>query len=402
MADSSPGAVPVLPITLLSSAGFLSSAGARVVDPLMQAIATDFHRSVVEVSVVVAAFTLPYGLNQILLGPVADRYGKLRVLLGALIAYAIATGACGLAPSLGALTVLRAAAGGASAGLIPVALAYIGDMVPYNERQVMVGRLLTGVVIAQMTAGTLGGLFGQLLSWRGAFLLLSLTAVAVAALLAVRLRRLPDTPLAVRPASFRRHMATYRGYLACPGVAALLLSALIDGMVFTGSLPFLAPFLGKRFGLSYAAVGLLLACFGLGALIYTRMVKPMLERLGEPGLALGGGLCAAVALYAGIQGGRWWSFVPVEMLLGLGYFMLHGTLLARVTELMPGARSIGVACFIFVLFVGQSIGALAIGWLIGAYGFRFAFHVDAIGMLLLGLGLWRLLQRPLARRLSTA
>ena len=62
-------APPALPILLLAAAGFLSSAGARVIDPLLSVIALDFGTTVPAVSIVVAAYTLPYGLCQVLLGP---------------------------------------------------------------------------------------------------------------------------------------------------------------------------------------------------------------------------------------------------------------------------------------------------------------------------------------------
>src|SRR5690242_557239 len=136
-----------LPLGLLATAGFLSSAGARIVDPLLAVIARDFGTTVPHVSVVLAAFTLPYGLFQLILGPIGDRFGKLRLMLGALLAYAVITSACALASSLSALTVLRACAGGASAGLIPVCLAYIGDSVPYESRQATLSRFLVGVML---------------------------------------------------------------------------------------------------------------------------------------------------------------------------------------------------------------------------------------------------------------
>src|SRR5690349_12292949 len=97
--------LPSLPLGLLAAAGFLSSAGARIIDPLLAAIAHDFGTSVPAVSVVVAAFTLPYGLCQLVLGPAGDRFGKLRLMLLALLGYALFTGACGLARDLTALTV---------------------------------------------------------------------------------------------------------------------------------------------------------------------------------------------------------------------------------------------------------------------------------------------------------
>jgi MFS family permease len=124
MTRGNDGSRVALPLGLLAAAAFLSSGGARVIDPLLHAIATDFATTVPAVSIVVAAFTLPYGLCQILLGPLGDRIGKLRVILGALVAYAVATGACALAADLPMLTLLRVAAGAASAAVIPLGMAY--------------------------------------------------------------------------------------------------------------------------------------------------------------------------------------------------------------------------------------------------------------------------------------
>ena len=41
------------------------------------------------------------------------------------------------------LYVLRFATGAAAAGVIPIALAYVGDAVPYHERQAALGRIIS-------------------------------------------------------------------------------------------------------------------------------------------------------------------------------------------------------------------------------------------------------------------
>jgi predicted MFS family arabinose efflux permease len=380
----------VLPLGLLGAAGFLSSAGARVIDPLLAVIASDFHVNVPAVSMLVAAFTLPYGLNQIVLGPVGDRYGKLRVMLAALLGYSIATAGCALASTLPALTLLRACAGASSAGLIPVCLAYIGDSVPYEQRQVTLSRFLTGVVIAQMMAGPVGGMFGEWVGWRGVFVLLSLSALTVALLLAFRLRGLPDR----RHGGAAFNLACYRKLLGAGDARLLLLSTVAEGALLSGCFPFVAPYLNHSFGLSYFNVGLVLACFGIGAFGYTWGAAGLIRRLGEPGLMLlGAGLVAAGAFLAGIAP-RWEVIVLVEIVLGLGYFMLHAVLQARATELLPNARATAVSAFVFMLFLGQSLGALGMGVLIARLGYRDAFLVDAAGIILLGLWLTALIRRP--------
>ena len=375
-----------LPIGLLAAAGFLSSAGARVSDPLLHILATDFETTVPIVAIVITAFTLPYGLNQLVLGPVGDRFGKLRVILGALLAYSIATASCALAGDLGTLTVLRAFAGASSAGLIPVSMAYIGDSVPYAQRQVTLSRFLTGVMIAQMLAGPIGGLFGDSIGWRGVFLVLAAGALIVAGLLATRISGLPDQRSdrqMFNPGLYMRLL-----YGRVPRV--VLIAALLDGAIMAGSFPFIAPFLHDGFGLSYQRVGLVLACFGLGALIYTQMARRIVPRLGEARMVLLGGLLMTGGLLMGMLSNAALVFVAVELMLGLGFFMLHAVLQARATEMLPDARATAVSSFAAVLFLGQSVGALTMGVLIGAFDYRIAFLVDAAAILVFTLWLTRL------------
>ena len=381
-----------LPLGLLAAAGFLSSAGARVVDSLLHAIATDFALTVPDMWIVIAAFTLPYGLNQLVLGPVGDRFGKLRVMLGALVGYALFTGLCALATDLTSLSLLRACAGAASAGLIPVGMAYIGDAVPYEQRQVTLSKFLTGIVLAQTLAGPVGGIFGQYIGWRGVFIVLSAMAVGVSVALAFRIRGLPDRRSSgrmFRPENYVR-MARH------PTGRLVLVAAALDGAFFVGCFPFIAPYLHEHFGLPYAQVGLILACFGLGAWAYTHFARWLLTRLGEGGMVLTGGLLVASGLAIAVVSGRWWLFVPVELALGLGFFMLHSVLQARATEMLPQARATAVATFACLLFLGQSAGALLVGAAIARYDYPAAFLLDAGCIVILTLWLARIMRRDRA------
>jgi predicted MFS family arabinose efflux permease len=377
-----------LPLSLLAAAGFLSVAGARIIDPLVSMISHDFRVSVPEISVAIAAFTLSYGLSQLVLGPVGDRYGKLRVMLGALVGYTVFTTACATATSLPALTVLRACAGASSAGLIPVCLAYIGDAVPYEMRQITLGRFATGVVMAQILAGPLGGAIGEFIGWRGAFVLLGAMGLAVAAILALRMRHLPD-----RSSPNRRTLATYRALLQRTDARLLLAATMMEGALFGGILPFIAPYLRARFLLPYGVIGLVLACFGIGTLLYTRVARFIVPRVDEAGLVLAGGIVMGASILAVMACNAWGFFVPGLIAIGFGYFVMHTVLQTRATELLPDARSTAVSIFVFLLFFGQAIGAMAIGAAISAWGYRVAFSVAAWGLVLLGCSLCSLLRR---------
>ena len=368
-----------LPLVLLAAAGFLSALGARIIDPLLAVLARDFETTVASTSMLVAAFTLPYGLNQLLIGPLGDRFGKLRVLLVALSGYTVFMAACAFASGLPSLVLLRACAGACSGGLIPTCLAYIGDTVSYEKRQVALGRFLMGVVFAQAISGPLGGLFGEFFGWRGVFLLLGAIGLVTTLLLMTRIPAVPDRRHQ-RAIFGRQHYVTM---LRHRPARLLLVFTLIEGAWLPGAFPFIAPYLVERFELSYAAVGLILSAFGLGAMFYTYFAPVLLRVLGESGLVLAGGLIVAGALALAFQQDTWPLFILLQAALGLGYFMLHGVMQARATELLPEARATAVSSFVFMLFLGQSLGALAMGANIGTWGYQIAFHMNIIGVVIL-------------------
>jgi YNFM family putative membrane transporter len=383
-----PNTKQTLPLGLLSAAGFLSVAGARIVDPLLSLIAHDFSVSVPQISIIIAAFTLPYGLNQLLLGPIGDRYGKLRVMFGALIGYTVFTSACAAASGLSSLTLLRACAGASSAGLVPVCLAYIGDVVPYDQRQITLSRFATGIVMAQIMAGPLGGAIGEYVGWRGVFLLLGAVGFVVTVIIGLRMRHLTDR--------FDRRsvpIATYRTLLSRSDARLLLIATAAEGALTGGVFPFVAPYLHANFELSYAIIGLVLACFGIGTFLYTRVARFVVPRVEEASLVLAGSVLIAAVIFLAFSNGGWIVFVPAQIAIGFGYFMMHTVLQSRATELEPDARSTAVAVFVFMLFLGQALGALAFGGAIAMLGYRMAFNVAAGGMFALGCWLWLLIRR---------
>lgn len=370
-----------LPLLLLSAAAFVSAGSMRVIDPVLHLIATDFGATVAEASVLVAAFTLPYGLMQIAFGPLGDRHGKLPVICTALVAFAAASSACALAWSLPALGVLRAATGMAAAGVIPLCLAYIGDHTDYAERQATIAKFLTGIVMAQVLAAPLGGVIGEFFGWRPLFVGAGGVALVAATLLWRARATAPERP----GSTGRLSLSPYAVVLSRPAGRFVVGAALVDGATLFGPTPFLGAFLHERMGLSYSQAGLVLALIGVGSFAYTRLATRLVKALGERGL-VGIGGAAITACYAAMGFVPSWPFAAVLIaVLGGAFFMLHGTMQARATEAAPEARATAVACFAMALFLGQSLGAIVVGASIGAVGYEAGFGLAAAGVALLTL-----------------
>ena len=69
-------------LLLLAAGGFVSGLSIRLAEPLLPKVAHDFGVSVAAASVLITGFTLAYGLFQLVHGPLGDRIGKLRAVVG--------------------------------------------------------------------------------------------------------------------------------------------------------------------------------------------------------------------------------------------------------------------------------------------------------------------------------
>ena len=155
-------------LIILGVCGFSSALAARSIDPLITSIARDFAVPVTSVALLSSAFTLPYSLGQPFLGPLGDALGKAVILKACMWLLGLCLIGGTLAPSLLLLFSTRLGAGIAAGGIIPLALAMIGDRVPVPERQVAISRFLAAVLIGQLLGAMASGALAGTVGWRGA------------------------------------------------------------------------------------------------------------------------------------------------------------------------------------------------------------------------------------------
>jgi predicted MFS family arabinose efflux permease len=365
-------------ILLLAAAAFVSGANLRVADPLIPTVADQFGVPVSAAASMVSAFTLAYALFQIVHGPLGDRAGKLRVVaLGMFIASA-ASLLCAFASSLPMLSAARFLTGMGAAAVIPLSLAFIGDNVPYERRQAALGRFMGSVLTGQMLGPLLAGALTQFLSWRAMFALLALVFAAVGTMLLPAARR-PATLTAARP----NPLVQYARLAQDPWVRVVVLTVAAEGFLFYGAFAYLGAYLQHEFALGYLAIGLMIAGFSVGGVLFSLSVKRLVARLGERGLALAGGVVLLVC-YLGLAITPGWVLaVPLCIAVGLGFYMLHNTLQTKATEMAPQARGAAVSFFAFCLFVGQASGVAALGAGVDRVGYRAVMAAAGVGLFIL-------------------
>jgi YNFM family putative membrane transporter len=382
----------IRPIALLSAAAFVSAATMRVADPLIPQVAEEFRTTPGAAAIMVTAFAVAYGLCQLFYGPLGDRLGKYRLVALMTTVSAATVAVPAFTGTLATLGLARLLSGATAAALIPLAMAFIGDHVTYERRQAVLARFLSGQIMGLLSGQIAGGIIGDLLGWRAVFLLLGALYLAVSALLWVELRspRLPP-PLLRDRLGVSRLIVSYLELLGRPWARVVLATVAAEGALFFGGFAFVGAHIRDSFGLDYTVVGLLLGGLGIGGLIYALIVHFLVVRLGERGLARGGGVVLALGFLGLALAGAAWLVLPATILAGLGFYMLHNTLQTNATQMWPEMRGLAVSSFASCFFLGQAGGVWLCGRLGDRLGFPAVFAVVGVCLLAVGLVFARLL-----------
>ncbi|MFC1455336.1 MFS transporter [Microvirga arabica] len=381
-------------ILILAASGFASTFSGRAVEPMVGVIARDLSSTPQTIALLSAAFALPYAFIQPVLGPVGDALGKERVMKVALAVLFLALACSIFAPDPSTLFTLRIIAGAAAGGSIPLSIALIGDRVDMGQRQVALSRYFIAVIIGQLAGSSFAGLLAEWIGWRGVFSLSTLmVALALAATVIGFRGALPGGRFDLRGALLR-----YRDILSNPRALTLFSLVFVEAIAIFGIFPYVAPLLEERGGGGATEAGFALGGFAIGGLVYSALVAWMLKRLGIGPILMGGGFSAGVALILLGLGGDWKFDAAAMLFLGLGFYMLHNTFQAQVTEVAPGARASAVALHAFSFFCGQALGVVLMGFGLRNIGLTGTTSVAALIILGVGLTASFFLTRPAAQR----
>jgi len=350
-------------LRLLQLAALTSTCDRFAIAPLLVPIAVSFGIPLAAAAGAAGGYFLAYGLMQVVWGVLSDRIGRVRVMRIALVGAVLGGIASVLAPTPAVLVVARVLTGACTAALIPATLVYVGDSWPAAVRQRPLSDLLAATAVGTALATAGAGLLADLAGWRAVFA----TTATAAAVLLVALRALPEpVPAEPGPAAgagtgepgdrrwwtILRPVGTVLGNRWALVVLAL---AFVEGAVVLGVLTYLAPAL-QAGGSTAALAGIAAGGYGVGALLFSRVVRRLVGRVPAPALAgIGGGFLAAAWI------GPMLLVHPVTvavagLMLGGCWAFLHSTLQTWATDVVPQARATAVALFATALFLGSSAG----------------------------------------------
>ncbi|MEN3293046.1 MAG: hypothetical protein V7642_2299 [Burkholderiales bacterium] len=387
--------IPAAAVPLLSLAAFASAISARVTDPLLPNLSGEFGMSLGDASNVITFFSVAYGLSQLFFGPLGDRYGKYVVVACASIGCALTAALCAIAPNFQLLLAARLLAGATAGALIPLSMAWIGDVVPYQQRQPVLARFLVGQIFGLSMGAFFGGVAGDTFGWRFPFFGIAFIFLVIGIMLLALNRRLPAHARLIHKAegaAIPRMVREFRQVLAKPWARIILLTVVLEGAFLYGAFAFIATHLHNTFGMSLTASGAMVMLYGFGGLLFAAASGAFVNRLGEVGLSLWGGLVVAGSLLAVGVAPVWWWAIPGCFFAGLGFYMLHNTLQTNATQMAPERRGAAVSSFACSFFIGQSVGVAVAGAMVERAGTAAVIVVGAIGVLAVALNFTRRLK----------
>jgi predicted MFS family arabinose efflux permease len=352
-----------------------------VVSPILPAIARSIRVSPVQAGLLITAYMIPFGLFQLVFGPLADRYGKQQVIIFSMIFFTIGTGLCGFGLGLFDLGLYRAVTGIFAASVMPISLALIGDVVPIERRQQAIGTFMGIAFLGQGLSMAIGGSIAFFISWRGVFFTYAILSVLSTVLLISSGREAVSTR--------NPHSQFLKPYLDLIGSSKSLtvyLIILVEGILIIGSFSYLGAYTEHLFQFNYLYIGLILTAFGAGAVITGRLVGKIVPFIGRPNTLLLGLIVATAAdfLLYGLKTSPLMLILGVA-LLGIGFMLAHSSLLTIATEFAKMARGTAMSLVAFCFMGGGGVGTAIGGKVISALGY--ARFYGLYGLFLLGLAM---------------
>jgi predicted MFS family arabinose efflux permease len=371
----------------------------RTLDPIVPQVATAFDVLPTTAALLASAYALPYAVVQPVLGALADVFGKARLMVVCLVIAVVGTFASAAALTFAQLLLARVLVGAVSGGVFPAAVAIVGDRFPIAQRQVAIGRVVAAGMLGNLLGASVAGLVGDLWNWRGAFIVTGL--IAALTLLPVRqfLRDTRDEPTA--PPKLSTMLANYRAVLINPLAKVCFGVVFFDSLFVFGLFPYIGTILEAQGETSATIAGVIIAVFGIGAIVYSAIVRRLLALMNDRRLMLLGGVIAAVCLALVPLHPPWPVLALDFLIMGVAFFMLHGSVQVYVTELAPAARASAMAAHSTSFFLGMAAGPLFYGFGFPLLGMTWTFAISAVGMA--AVGVWAALalrqghpQRPIA------
>jgi MFS family permease len=358
---------------------FTAVTGVGIVVPLLPVYAMELGARGIYIGMIFGAFSLSRSFFLPYFGRLSDRKGRKPFIVTGLLAYALVSLAFMWTDRVVPLIYIRFLQGIASAMLMPVSQAYIGDITPKGREGFTMGLFNVSMFFGLSIGPILGGLINDQFSLHVAFGCMGVLSVIGFALSLIFLPSLAS----------ERHERTQQipaGWSTLAGDRSVIALFLVRfayaasiGVIW-GFLPVLA---AMELGLTSTPIGMLIT---LGIFISGLLHMPMgalADRISRTAMVLTGGTIISGSVLAF----TWCHTLPQMLMASIGFGIGGGIAMPSQMALavVTGHRTHAMGAVMGLLTLAHSLGMLAgsvmAGTMMDVYSLRSAFPPGALLML---------------------
>jgi len=362
---------------------FTAMLGIGIISPLMPLYAESMGASGLQLGLMYAAFALSRTVFMPIIGRLSDRRGR-KIFIGlGLLAYTIISLSYAWASNMYALTSVRFLHGVASAMVIPIAHAYIGDLIPKGREGTYMNLFSMSMFLGMGSGPFLGGFLADTFYMNAGFYAMAgFTALALILLLL-----LVPTVESSSERSKKAPSAPLRTIIRDNKVKAISLSLASRAFYRQGISAFLPLLAVSTMRMSVASIGSVLSIFMLTGGFAQGLLGPLADRLNKKRLIIIGSITAPAFVF----------FIPympagamlLAMLLPTAILgaVARAAVIALNVELGNKYSGMGSVMGISrsVMSLGMVIGPLVFGYTMDHFGINSVFQVGAIVGILVNL-----------------
>jgi len=365
-------------LLVLGLMAFLANGDNYAAAPLLINISNDLNLTVSTAALSVTAYMLSFGIFTLIFGPLADRFGKVKVINIAAIGTAVFSMLGATAFNLPSLIFFRAVNGAFGAGIFPVTMALVGESFDDQNRQKALGKVMGLMFLGAATATVMGGVLAYIGSWRLVYLVYGVGELVLAIIMFKILKR--DEPVVEKLNILASYKTVFKNYRFVRLVTVIL----FVGFSVFGSFTYTGKLLHEITGYNIFVVGMILSIFGFGTVIGGRLAPKVRARLKNKFLLTAGILGAMSLLILALSNNV--VLLSVGFLgFGIAFIFLQSTLIATAQRMLPQMKGTAMSMASFNMFVGGALGTSLNGVIMDTIGLSHIFLYASAVILVAGI-----------------
>ncbi|MCF7927847.1 MAG: MFS transporter [Spirochaetales bacterium] len=346
-----------------------------MVSPTLPAIMNSFGVSGRQIGWVMGVYTLAAALFMPVIGVLADRFGRKKALIPALVINGLAGLGTALSSSFEMILFFRFLQGIGIAGMMPLVMTLVGDLYDGKERVRVMGSISATTGMGSALAPFIGGMLAGIV-WRVPFFLYFLTIPLALLIFFI----IPKEDRAGKQKPLSSYLSLFVSAPNRVRILGIMSMALLSFLLLYSLIIYIPLLLtGSSYDLSEFWAGLFLAIQGITSGIVSFQARRLSEKFQRPHILAAGFTLMSGALFFIFFSSALWQIITALLIFGSGFGSVQPQINTWITEQVGGPQRGGlVSLFNTMKYVGQTLSPLLFGAVLAGVSVEMVFAAAGI------------------------